>query len=176
MRENVKRVIYGIDPGPEKSAIAKLHHAETGALGHKDNGEALGSLMYAVNRASHLNLITAGAQAPIVAIEDFSGFRLELGPTSFSTLKWIGRFWQAADSLGARVMLIERRTIKMRLCASMRAKDGDIARAVRLKLGEPGTKKAPGPTYGITGHCWQALAVAVVAAEILEEEQREQEG
>jgi len=26
-----------------------------------------------------------------------------------------------------------------------------------------GTKKTPGPLYGVSGHAWQALAVAVVA-------------
>jgi hypothetical protein len=42
----------------------------------------------------------------------------------------------------------------------MRAKDANIRQALIDKLGAVGTKKAPGPLYGISGHLWAALAVA----------------
>jgi hypothetical protein len=59
-------------------------------------------------------------------------------------------------------MLIPRKEIVMELCGSARAKDPHVAQALRDHYGEPGRKAAPGPTYGIKGHEWQALAVAYI--------------
>jgi len=46
----------------------------------------------------------------------------------------------------------------------MRAKDANIRQALLDLIGPQGTKKTPGPTYGIKSHTWAALAVAVYAA------------
>ena len=55
---------------------------------------------------------------------------------------------------------------KMHLCNSPRAKDANVSQALKDKLGEVGTAKAPGPLYGIAKHAWAALAVGVYAAEV----------
>ncbi len=34
------------------------------------------------------------------------------------------------------------------------------------RFGEQGSKKAPGPTYGIASHVWAALAVAVTYSDL----------
>ncbi len=39
----------------------------------------------------------------------------------------------------------------------------------KTEFGEPGTKKNPGPTYGIKSHLWAALAVAVTAYDKIKE-------
>jgi hypothetical protein len=57
--------------------------------------------------------------------------------------------------------LVYRRDVKMFLCGSNRAKDGNIRQALLDLVGPQGTKKAPGPTYGLRGDEWAALAVAV---------------
>ena len=46
----------------------------------------------------------------------------------------------------------------------MRAKDGNVRQALIDLIGEQGTKKNKGPTYGISSHSWAALAVAVYTA------------
>jgi hypothetical protein len=51
-----------------------------------------------------------------------------------------------------------------------RAKDQNIRQALIDRLGPPGTKKNPGPTYGVTSHMWSALAVAVTAHDKLKEQ------
>ena len=54
-----------------------------------------------------------------------------------------------------------RRDVKLHVCQSPRAKDANVRQALLDRFGPPGTKKAPGTTYGITKDTWQALAVAV---------------
>jgi hypothetical protein len=77
-------------------------------------------------------------------------------------VRWIGRFQQAwADPDDVR--FITRHQVKIHLCGSMRAKDPNVRQAVLDLLGEPGTKKKPGATYGVKSHAWSALAVAITA-------------
>ena len=77
------------------------------------------------------------------------------------TCVWIGRFTQSAIMAGADVHLVYRKDIKLHLCHSVLAKDSNIRQALIDRWGAPGTKKAPGPTYGITNDVWAALAVAI---------------
>ena len=56
--------------------------------------------------------------------------------------------------------MVYRRDVKMWLCGTPRAKDPNIAQALRDKYGDPGTKKNPGKIYGVKSHLWAALAVA----------------
>ncbi|MGH7470493.1 MAG: hypothetical protein ACRENP_21315 [Longimicrobiales bacterium] len=55
----------------------------------------------------------------------------------------------------------------MHLCKNPKAKDQNIRQALIDLLGAPGTKKNPGPTYGISGDAWSALAIAVTARDQL---------
>lgn len=90
---------------------------------------------------------------------------MPVGEDTFSTVFWSGRLCQMADRHGIPWELLSRDIIKMHICGSMRAKDSNVRAALIDKLGPQGRKKAPGPTYGISGHTWQALAVAVTWAE-----------
>jgi hypothetical protein len=63
-----------------------------------------------------------------------------------------------------RIVLLPRKDVKMHLCGTPRAKDGNIRQRLLDLLGPQGTKKQPGPTYGVKSHAWAALAVAVTAA------------
>jgi hypothetical protein len=63
------------------------------------------------------------------------------------------------------VRLIPRRDVKLTLCGSARAKDTNIRQALIDALGEVGTKKNPGPLYGVSGHYWAALGVAYTASQ-----------
>lgn len=91
------------------------------------------------------------------AIEWIVGYGLTVGSETFDTCRWVGRFEQAAGG----ATLVTRKAIKLHLCGNTQAKDQHIRQALIDRIGEPGTKKHPGPTYGIVGHEWAALAVAI---------------
>ena len=92
-----------------------------------------------------------------IAIEMIASYGMPVGKETFETCLWIGRFMERAQQ---PVSLVYRKDVKMHLCGSMKAKDGNIRQALIDKHGPPGTKKKPGKTYGISGHLWAALAVA----------------
>ena len=73
------------------------------------------------------------------------------------TAYWVGRFVQGGYGDYTE---LTRREVKLALCGSCRANDAAIrARLIDL-YGPPGTKAAPGRTYGVKGDAWAALAVA----------------
>lgn len=100
-----------------------------------------------------------------LAIEGMQSFGMPVGKEVFETAIWIGRFLEAwdGDHLAHRVYRME---VKMHLCGNPRAKDKNI-RAALVDVFGPGdskaigTKKAPGPLYGISKDLWSALAIAV---------------
>lgn len=93
----------------------------------------------------------------LVAVEMIACYGMPVGRETFETCLWIGRFMERA---GAPVRLVFRKDVKLHLCGSPRAKDGNIRQALIDKHGSPGTAKARGKLYGITSHLWAALAVA----------------
>lgn len=99
-----------------------------------------------------------------LAVEMIASYGMPVGAEVFETVRWIGRFQQAYQDPDA-VRLVFRKDVKMHLCGTPRAKDANIRQALIDKLGAPGTKKSPGPTYGVKSHAWAALGVAVTAAE-----------
>jgi len=99
---------------------------------------------------------------------------MPVGKDVFETCVWSGRFIQVAVDAGHKVPeLIYRKEVKMHLCGSMRAKDSNIRQAI-LDLFDPsgggktpqvGTKKEPGPLFGVSKDVWAALGVALTYAE-----------
>ena len=55
--------------------------------------------------------------------------------------------------------------MKLALCGSARATDANLRAALLDRYGGSGraigTRKAPGPLYGVKSHAWAALALAV---------------
>ena len=98
----------------------------------------------------------------MVAIEVIRGYGIVAGDDTFDTCIWIGRF-----DPDCKAKLIGRKDIKRHLCGTTTTNDKYIRQALIDRLGEVGTKKAPGPLYGVSGHMWAALAVAVTAADSL---------
>ena len=143
---------FGIDPGTTQSGWVLL----TPAGKVLDSGVA----------ANHdlLEWVKAGQGAALLAIEMIAGMGMTVGQTTFETVRWIGRFQQAWADPDA-VRLVYRREVKQHLCGNQQAKDKNIRQVLIDKLGAPGTKRAPGATYGVRSHAWSALAIAVVAQE-----------
>jgi hypothetical protein len=140
-------VCLGIDPGPDISAIVAYDGQRIIYAKQLPNEEMLKHLMVERYNVDHL------------AIEMIASYGMAVGESTFMTCVWIGRFMQQFGANQTR--LIKRLEVKLHLCKDSRAKDGNIRQALVDRFGEPGSKKHPGLTYGISGHAWQALALVV---------------
>lgn len=111
----------------------------------------------------------------VILIEMVASYGMAVGASTFETCVWIGRFIQKFGE--ERVKLIYRKDVKKCLCGSMQAKDSNIRQAIieRFpaagggKTPQIGTKKQPGPLFGISSHCWSALALGITYFETLKE-------
>lgn len=152
--------VLAMDPGTRETAyvVYEYYHHDTdgGRIvehGHFPNLDMLS--------------IIATTPADVMAMEMIGHYNtgMSVGADVFQTCVWIGRFWQQAQEAGVKkVEILFRTPIKIELCGSPRANDTNVSQALKDILGLPGTKKNPGPTYGITSHKWQALAVALCSA------------
>lgn len=99
-----------------------------------------------------------------VAIESIQNMGMIVGAEVFETIFWVGRFVEhVSHGWNREPQLVYRNDIKLHLCGDPRAKDPNIRQALLNRWGPQGTKKAPGPTYGVAKHVWSALAVATYA-------------
>jgi hypothetical protein len=139
--------IIAIDPGPTASAFVVFSGSRIEGKGKRSNEELL-----------HLILVQAPEHCKALVIEKIASYGMPVGAEVFETVYWSGRFAQA---FSGEVHRVERLKVKMHLCRDSRAKDGNIRQALIDRFGTPGTKKAPGALYGVSGDVWAALAVAV---------------
>jgi len=142
-------MIFAIDPGTKESGWVLFNGSGVIDSGVADNHDVL-------------RWVQDGQGADMLAIEMIAGMGMTVGQTTFETVRWIGRFQQAWRDPEA-VKLVYRREVKQHLCNNQQAKDKNIRQALIDLLGAPGTKKAPGATYGVISHAWSALAIAVTA-------------
>ena len=150
--------ITGIDPGSKESGVVGV--ALDGAIVRRDMWENA-RLARALNSDWSYDSV-------LVAIEHVVPYS-QLGHSILDTILWIGRFVQAREY--GNLILITRHEVKLHFChRTSGISDGDVNDAVVHRLfGHSdrkmavGTKKAPGPLHGISGHLWPALAVALVA-------------
>jgi len=145
--ESVDNVVVGVDPGTDKSAFAIFNGREVIQHGIWDNEHLLDG--HPLWQRQH------------VFCEMIASYGMAVGASVFETCVFIGRCVQLCKIQGGKVTLVYRKDVKLHLCNSPRAKDGNVRQALIDRLGPQGTKKAPGPTYGIKSHEWAALAVAV---------------
>lgn len=147
--------IFAVDPGPEKSGwvLFNTHSKRVAACDVSSNDEIKRQLS-----------LTHGLK-PLLAVEMIASYGMPVGREVFETCVWIGRLMEFWHPL--RCELVYRKDVKMHLCGTPRAKDPNIRQALIDKLGPPGKKADPGPTYGVSSHAWAALGVAVTASETL---------
>ena len=142
--------VLAIDPGTTQTAYVVFRGGSIIKKGIIENGEFL-----KMCEAFSFN-------ATVAAIEMIACYGMPVGKEVFETCVWLGKFSHALETRGFKVEYIYRREVKIHLCGSMKAKDGNIRQALIDKIGVQGTKKAPGPTYGVSKDIWAALAVAVL--------------
>lgn len=90
-------------------------------------------------------------------IEMVACYGMAVGKEVFDTCVWIGRFYEA----GGGAELVVRKDVKMNLCHTNKAKDGNIIQALKDRFGDKGVKANPGWFYGFKADCWQAYALGV---------------
>lgn len=140
-------IVLAIDPGTHESGWCLFD----GAV--RDSGVTPNAELLATVRKD---------QSDILAIEAFKARGNVIDNNCVQTIRWEGRFMEAwGDPDG--VLLVSRQAVKVALGLPGSADDARVNARVRQMLGDKGTKKAPGPLYGIKSHAWAALAVAITA-------------
>ena len=149
-------MILAIDPGPVKSAWVVYDPDATNPIVNMgiDPNEFLFVKFFDCDFESYIDE---------VVIEMVASYGMAVGASVFETCVTIGRFVQLFSRLPVSMMY--RKDVKMHLCHSMRAKDANIRQALLDRLGPQGTKKNPGPTFGVSKDIWSALACAVTFAD-----------
>lgn len=159
--------VHAVDPGPVNSAWAHIESPSSGVYKLVDFG-------FMDSKVLRDQLVTlAGNTYPrskILAIEDIVFYQMTAGAAVFETCVWIGRFMEAwgDDSTIAR---IPRPDCAQRLVGQRSAKDSQMVAATYARFGAKslteakGTKKFPGPLYGVTEHVWSAIAVGLTYIE-----------
>ena len=147
--------LLAIDPGDKQSAFVVFDGRKILDKGKVPNGDLLN---WALPPVDHL------------AIEMIASYGMPVGQTVFETCVWIGRFIQQYKELHhLKHTLVYRHEVKVCLCHSVKAKDGNIRQALidmfpatgAGAIPQLGTKKTPGPLYGISADMWAALGVAI---------------
>lgn len=151
--------VLAIDPGNELSAWCLLEDNAPIRSAKEKNEDVLERL-----RAGGWG----GTDFPL-AVEMIASYGMPVGREVFETCLWIGRFVEAWAARGGQYQLVYRRDVKLFHCESVRATDANIRAALIDRFGPGkqkaiGTKKEPGPLYGLKGDEWSALAVALKAA------------
>lgn len=149
-------LIYGVDPGTTETGWVLWDGKRVHECGIDPNATFLERLR------GH-----ASPDAPPVPmfIEMIACYGMAVGRETFETVLWIGRFVEVWSVLELPWHLCYRVKVKTHHCHSAKATDANINQAIRDKYGDVGTKKKPGPLYGVKKHIWSALAIATYAKE-----------
>lgn len=155
--------ILAIDPGPVQSGWCLLVDGRPDRFGIHDNAVLIEGIGEIADR------LPTGSCT--LAIEMIASYGMAVGKDVFETCVWVGRYVQEWHD-EQNTMLVYRKDVKLHLCGSPRAKDANIRQALidmfpatgGGKVPQIGTKKQPGPLFGVTSHVWPALGVAVTAA------------
>ena len=163
-------MILAIDPGTTESGCVILDGKDIFECGVMDNH-------YVLDLINSIPVITDTDFNKIeICCEMVASYGMAVGKTVFETCVWIGRFEQASIECGFSFEKVYRGEVKDYLCKSRRAKDANIRQAI-IDMYEPtgggktpqiGTKKEPGPLYGVKSHVWAALGVGLTYRNKLE--------
>ena len=153
--------ILAIDPGTTESGYCFVTDGIVGVSGVLPNSEM---------RQYIAAIAVREPQPTKLAIEMIASYGMPVGREVFETCVWIGRFMQSWHQPEA-VELVYRKDVKLHLCGTPRAKDPNVRQALidlfpatgGGKTPQIGTKKQPGPLFGVSSHAWPALGVALTA-------------
>lgn len=153
--------IYAIDPGPTHSGFVAFS---------LDTNSVIGSEVAIANAVALDWFRKADPQHFIFACESIEALYAHVGKETVRTIRFCGAIEEAVTSRGGSIHMLSPQEVKKHVCGTASAKDPAVRQALIDKLGAPGTKKAPGPTYGVSKHAWRALAVAYAVALLTQRE------
>ena len=152
-------IILGIDPGPTHCGFCAYD-------------TLAGKIIEAHKALPVVEALTAldiyAGRAALVAVERVQSYGIA-GSSLLRTSETVGRLWQCSEALRLPTVLLYRREVLRGLDVTGKGNRDALVRERLIEMhgGErrkaQGTKKEPGPLYGVASHAWQALAVAVVA-------------
>lgn len=154
--------ILGIDPGPEYGAVIVHECARGNRTVEWVEGKCVLDLGRVIDRAD-----SVGAPFDALVIESIAPAGLPLGHDLLKAIRLEERMVFAAEMRHLEVHRIKRREVKLHLLGKAAGTDAQVNAALRaawcarLDCDEKqlrGTKKSPGPLYGVTSHAWPALA------------------
>lgn len=149
--------ILAIDPGNTQSAYVLM------------DSETYKPLKFdKVDNVEFLNFLRVEYPSERAVIEMVACYGMAVGKEVFDTCVWIGRYDEA---LNGDSILMVRKDVKMNLCHTNKAKDGNIIQALKDRFGDKGVKANPGWFYGFKADCWQAYALGVTYIDKLKETQ-----
>jgi hypothetical protein len=166
--------VLGIDPGPQSSAYAIWD-----GVAIKQKGEISNlALILKLNQLARDSGINA------LAIERMEGMGMAVARETFDTEHWAGRIAQAwLTGWGNPVVeearyldRVRRLDVKLHHTGRASGTDANIRAAIIGREGGKGTKKQPGPFFGVAGsHQWSAVAIAIYAFDMNRERQKKGE-
>lgn len=152
----------GIDPGTTQGAYVVWDHETKKVLDHK-----------IVPNDALLDMLRNWTEPNVtVNCETIMSYGQRVGEETFETCFFIGRVKEICFLKDIPFNALKRKEVIMIHCASNKANDADVRRAMIAYVGDTGNKKNPGPTYGISSHEWSALAIATFHQVKTEMEQR----
>ncbi len=159
-------LILAVDPGPEQS----------GYVLYSTDGARVIDMGIVPN--IDIMFVIDDRRIDEMVIEMVASYGMAVGASVFMTCVWIGRFIEHFSSRSTLLYRKQRNedgmdSVCMHLCKNNRAKDSNIRQALidkfpptgGGKVPQIGTKKQPGPLYGVKEHMWSALALAVTYSE-----------
>ena len=157
-------IVLAIDPGPTTCGVV-LYDSEAKRVLYSESAATVAEVIARIDSRAPIG----EPQWPLIAIERVQA-QGQSGASLLRTSEVVGRCWEAALGRGYRVRLVYRREVLKALDVTGRGSRDAMVRARLIeihgghKVAAVGTKKAPGPCYGVSSHAWAALGVAVAAA------------
>ena len=146
--------IIAIDPGPIESAYCLI-----------ENGTPTG--FWKVRNDVLLAVLRRPISGQVCVCERIRGYGMPAGAELFETCEWSGQYKEAVQARGCEWHWLPRREVKLALCGTSRAKDGNVRQAIIDRFGGKdkaiGRKKTGyGPLHGASTDMWAAIAVGLV--------------
>ena len=151
-------MILGIDPGPELCGVVLYDGATVLRAANK---MPVALLLHAITKGVYGDL-------GLIACERVQSYGIS-GASLLVTAEVYGQLMQAAHHAEVPFVGIYRRSVLRALDVTGKGSRDALVRARLIEMhgghkdAAVGRKASPGPLYGVSGHAWQALAVAAVA-------------
>lgn len=150
--------ILGIDPANELSAccLLEIHNPNNINIIEKTKAPNL-----------EIRDLILSSTYDMIALEGIQSFGMPVGKTTFETCYWVGRFIELCYQKNIPYKIIYRKEVKLNLCNSHKAKDGNIRQTLIDRFARhdfsngKGKKNNQDVFYGVSADIWSATALAV---------------